>query len=91
MATARIAYNALTAEGKQVAEFVDAAMVALEKGRRLKAQFMAMNSDSAAIEAEVGGMAVGAGNDMWFLLNAAIVAIDVDALNVGLARLDQGG
>lgn len=89
MATTRIAYNDATAEGKQVAEFVDAVMVAVAKGRRLKAQFAAMNSDSGAIEAEVGGMVSGKGNDMWFVLNQAIGAIDVPAV-AGLAVLDQG-
>lgn len=88
--TTRIAYNAKSAEGQQIAEFIDAVQDTLAKGRRLKAQFAAMNSDSAAIEAEVGGMAAGKGNDMWYLLNAAIEAIDCDAVVVNLAMLDQG-
>lgn len=89
MATTRIAYSTVTAQGKQVAEFVDSVMEAIAKGRRLRGQFEAMNSDSLAIETEVGGMVIATGNDLWFLLNAAITAIDVPA-TAALSRLDQG-
>ena len=89
MATTRIAFDAGSNEGRQVAEFVDAAMDAVAKGRRLRGQFLAMNSDAAAIEAELGGMVAGSGNDLWYILNVAITAIDSNDV-AGLARLDQG-
>ncbi|MCR4297513.1 MAG: hypothetical protein NUV75_01985 [Gallionella sp.] len=90
MATTRIAYSTASAVGKEIAEFVDATMDALARGRRLKAQFLAMASDAPAIEAEVGGMVAGTGNDLWYVLNQGVVAIDVDAVNIELAKLDQG-
>jgi hypothetical protein len=91
--TTRIAYNAESASGQQVAEFVDSVMTALAKGRRLKAQLDSMNSgeggDSAAIEGEIGGMVAGRGADLWYIISTAMQTIDVGAI-AELSRLDQG-
>lgn len=104
--TTRIAYNAESNEGTQVAEFVDAVMEALAKGRRLKPQLDSMiygdPADHAALEKEIGGpvlvgnapdqvwsMVPGTGQPLWFIISAALSAIDCPAV-AELARLDKG-
>jgi hypothetical protein len=90
----RIAYNSGTAAGKQVAEYVDAVMVALEKGRRLKAQLDAMNHgnppDTAGVEAEIGGMVAGNGVNLVYIIDVSVQAIDCAQI-ASLAQLDMGG
>ncbi len=90
----RIAYNSSSNAGKQVAEYVDAVMIALEKGRRLNAQLNAMvwgsPADYASLEAEIGGMTAGQGQPFWYIVSTSLQAIDV-AQVAALAQLDMGG
>lgn len=87
----RILYDAKSAAGQQVAEFIDAVMVAREKGRRLKAQLDSMvNGDTfGQVETEIGGMAPGDGQPLWAIISTAAGQID-SAQVAELARLDQG-
>jgi hypothetical protein len=89
----RIPYSATTPTGQQVAEFIDAVNDALARGRRLKAQLDSMVSGEASpypsLEAEVGGMTAGHGDDLWGIVSNAVSQID-SAEIAELARLDQG-
>lgn len=87
----RVSYNTASAVGQQVSEYIDALNDALARGRRLKGQLdsAVAGGTYTALEAEVGGMVAGTGQDFWTILSTAQAAIDVPAV-AELKRIDQG-
>ncbi len=89
----RVPFNAASAAGKEIADFIDAVNEVLAKGRRLKSQLDSMVSGAPAtyaqIETEVGGMGAGDGQTLWTIISTAVAQIDAPQI-AELARLDQG-
>lgn len=88
--TTRIAYNSQNGIGMRVMDFVNEVQIALAKGRRLKAQLdsMSSGSDFASVEAEIGQMTPGQGQNLWAIVSAAVTQID-SAQVAELIRLDR--
>lgn len=89
----RIPYQDSNGIGREVAQYVDAVLDARERGRRLKAKLDSMVNGEASpypsLEAEIGGMTAGQGDDLWAVISNAQAAVDVPAVSE-LSRLDKG-
>ena len=87
----RIQYSPDSSLGQMVAEFTDALVTAKQLGDRLTGILDSVSAGGSwtEIEAEVGGMQVGEGQQLYNLVTAAHGLIDVPGF-VQIYKIDQG-